>query len=186
MKMSLGRLLATGKSLVGLSSDASRYRVNKQARLPKFISPKNPFASGETPAASVIEQPAAPKPVVAVASADASEAGKKNSRVPVSARAAEWLGEWGRKLNPLARRSQTPGPVKSVAPSGSPNARQGELPLDTVRVVRNDLSDTDFEVVRSAAAKPVSPVIALTAEKFEPVGAAWHRLTARFFGEDQS
>jgi hypothetical protein len=186
MKMSLGRLLATGKSLVGLSGDASRYRVNKQARLPKFISPKNPFASGETPAAQVSEQPAAPKPVMAVARADASEAGKQISRAPVSARAAEWLGEWGRKLNPLARRSQAPGPVKSAAPSGSPTSLQGELSLDTVKVLRNDLSDTDFEVVRSAAAKPVSPVIAMTAEKLEPVGAAWNRLTTRFFGEDQS
>ena len=184
--MSFGRLLASGKSLVGLNGDASRYRVNKQARLPKFISPKNPFASGETPAAPVPEQPAKPKAVVAVAHADASEAGKEISRGAVSARAAEWLGEWGRKLNPLARRSQAPGPVKSAAPSGSPTALQGELSLDSVRVVRNDLSDTDFEVARSAAAKPVSPVIAMTVEKLEPVGAAWNRLTARFFGEDQS
>ena len=171
--MSLGRLLATGKSLVGLSSDASRYRVNKQARLPKFISPKNPFASGETSAAPVPESPAAPKSAVAVARADASEARKTISRAPVSARAAGWLGEWGRKLNPLARRSQAPGPVKSAAPGGLPNALQGELSLDAVRVVRNDLSDADFEVVRSAA-------------KLEPVGAVWNRLTTRFFGEDQS
>ena len=182
--MSLGRLLATGKSLMGLSGDASRYRVNKQARLPKFISPKNPFASGQT-AAPGSEPAAEPKPVVAVARADASEAGKKISRAPRAARATAWLGEWGRKLNPMARSSPLPGPVKSAAPVALPNAQQGELSLETVRVVRNDLSDTDFEVVQPAA-KPVSPVIAMTAEKLEPVGAAWSRLTTRFFGEDPS
>src|SRR5437899_335671 len=45
--MSLGRLLAAGKSLVSSSDDGARYRLSKQSLLPKFISPKNPFAPGE-------------------------------------------------------------------------------------------------------------------------------------------
>lgn len=179
--MSLGRLLAAGKSLVGLSGGTGRYRVSKPARLPKFISLKNPFASGEAPAKSpatepLPAQPAASKPVVAGARADASEAGKEFSRAPMSARAVSWLGAWGQNLNPLPRRLRTPGPVKSLA-------RPGELSLDAVRVVRNDLSDTDFEVVRPAAPKPVLPMMALTAEKLEPLGAAWQRLTTKFFGD---
>lgn len=64
-----------------------------------------------------------------------------------------------------------------------PVAQQGELSLETVRVVRNDLSDADFEAGKSAATKPVLPVMALTAEKLEPVGAAWNRLATKFFGD---
>lgn len=184
--MSLGRLLASGKSLVGLSGETSRYRVDKRARLPKFISPKNPFESGETPAAKVSDPPAATKLVVAEVGAEAGDTAKPISRVPMRVRAAEWLGGWGRKLKSQGRRSQVRGPLKPAGPGGSSAELQGELSLETVKVVRNDLSDTDFEVVRSAAAKPVSPVIAMTAEKLQPVGAAWNRLTTRFFGEDQS
>ena len=184
--MSLGRLLAAGKSLVGLSGDASRYRVTKLARLPKFISPKNPFASGELPPAAASDQPTASKPVITVARPDASGSAKRISRTSLTPRLTEWLRRLGRKTNPLARRSQTPGLGKSATKIGSLGTQQGELSLDSVRVVRNDLSDTDFEVVRPAAAKPVSPVIAMTAEKLEPVGAAWNRLTSRFLGEDQS
>jgi hypothetical protein len=42
--MSLGKLLTTGKSLVGLSHSHSRCRLQKGA-LPKFESAKNPFAA---------------------------------------------------------------------------------------------------------------------------------------------
>ena len=41
--MSLGKLLTTGKSLVGLHNSNSRYHLRKGA-LPKFESAKNPFA----------------------------------------------------------------------------------------------------------------------------------------------
>jgi hypothetical protein len=48
-------------------------------------------------------------------------------------------------------------------PKGSGNSRpapvQGELSLDTIRPVRNDLSDSDLEIVpaRRAASKPAKP-----------------------------
>lgn len=41
--MSLARLLATGKSLVGTKSQAGRYQLSRQRLLPKFGSAKNPF-----------------------------------------------------------------------------------------------------------------------------------------------
>ena len=185
--MSLGRLLAAGKSLVGLSGAAGRYRVDKRARLPKFISPKNPFAPGRAPAqsAAAAAQPEAPKAVVAVARADASEAGKEFSRAPMSARAIGWFGNWGEKLKPLSRRLRMPGPARLAAPRATGATLQGELSLDAIRVVRNDLSDTDFDIVQRADAKPVSLLMAMTAEKLEPVGAAWNRLTNRFFDLNQ-
>ncbi|HEX4646571.1 MAG TPA: hypothetical protein VH598_13290 [Verrucomicrobiae bacterium] len=42
--MSLVRLLTTGKSLVGMQDNLSRYRLTKKRLLPKFGSDKNPFA----------------------------------------------------------------------------------------------------------------------------------------------
>ena len=184
MNMSLGRLLAAGKSLVGLSAGPGRYRVSKRARLPKFISPKNPFVKDEAPAQPAVMEPlpvppAAAKPILAAAlaaaRADASEAKSELSHAPLNARAVKWLSAWGQKWNPLAKRLRRPGPTRAVV-------QQGELSLETVRVVRNDLSDADFEVLRPAAPRPVR---ALAAEKLEPVGAAWHRLTTKFLGVDQ-
>ena len=180
--MSLGRLLATGKSLVGLRGGESRYRTDKNARLPKFASPKNPFA----PAEVAVEPPVtAPGPMPsATAKPVATE--KKTLRAPArAAKATGWLSEWGRKLNPLSRGPKPAGLVKSLAPLPGMPPQQGELSLDAVKVMRNDLSDTDFEVVRPRAVRSVSPVMAMTAEKLEPVGAAWNRITTRFFGVDQ-
>lgn len=184
--MSFGRLLATGKSLVGLSGNASRYRVRKQTLLPKFITPKNPFAPVEAPARNSVTEPlpvrpVAPGPVVAVADDVAGKAERvtlETLRASKRAPSEGWLETWGKKLNPRSWRLRSPAPMKFVA-------RQGELSLREVRVVRNDLRDTDFEVGLPANTKPVMPVMALTAEKLEPVGAAWQRLATKFFGTDQ-
>ena len=56
MIMSIGRLLAAGKSLVGVQNASSRYRMDKRARLPKFGVAKNPFTAEP-------RIPAAPRPV---------------------------------------------------------------------------------------------------------------------------
>ena len=56
--MKFGRLLASGKSLV--NGDVSgRYRMEKNLRLPKFISPRNPFKQEK------VAEPASPPPEVA-------------------------------------------------------------------------------------------------------------------------
>ncbi|HWY77496.1 MAG TPA: hypothetical protein VN281_17895 [Verrucomicrobiae bacterium] len=41
--MSLGRLLAAGKSLIGIKEKSGRYQMRPAALLPKFVSDKNPF-----------------------------------------------------------------------------------------------------------------------------------------------
>src|SRR5208337_421672 len=61
--MSLLKLLATGRSLVGMRNTNSPYRMRAGQFLPKFGSPKNPFAppppaSADAPAPSV--EPALP------------------------------------------------------------------------------------------------------------------------------
>ena len=65
--MSLVRLLTTGKSLVGMQDNISRYRLTKQRLLPKFGSDKNPFApppKTEPAKPAPVEAPPAPAPVV--------------------------------------------------------------------------------------------------------------------------
>jgi hypothetical protein len=121
------------------------------------------------------------KPHVARAKLDVSSAKKEIVRPAVATRAADWLGELGQKLNPLPLLAKRP--VRSAVRAAQPQV-QGELSLDKVKVVRNDFSDSDFEVVpmrdatRGQMAKPVAAVV----EQLEPVGAAWNRLTTRFFG----
>ena len=57
-------------------------------------------------------------------------------------------GRWTVFQKPFFR---TPKPEVSAAPV------QGELSLDTVTPVRNDLSDSDLEVVGTGRVEPVSP-----------------------------
>ena len=55
--MSLGKLLATGRSLVGGAPDEGRYNISSRNRLPKFGSAKNPFAPSATSEARVANAP---------------------------------------------------------------------------------------------------------------------------------
>jgi len=61
---------------------------------------------------------------------------------------------------------------------------QGQLSLEAVKVIRNDLSDTDLEIV--AAKPPVTgPTEAPTVSRFAKASSsetAWGRVTARIFG----
>jgi hypothetical protein len=194
MTMSLGRLLAAGKSLVGGRDGAGRYQVNKHLALPKFISPRNPFAPAEKSEASPagdessVKTRGEKKAVVATAKVDTDAAGKKHFQVSAGARVARWISECGQKINPLLRLAKGPRPVKSVMPHFAKTPVQSELSLDKVQVVRNDLSDADFEVVQAKTPIAVSPGTAalISQDKFEPAGGTWNRLTTRIFGVGQT
>jgi hypothetical protein len=130
--MNLGKLLGAGKSFFSGRSSVS-YREKKGVYLPKFGGGKNPF----TPKA---ESPAEEVPA------------KKNSVIsaPVAAprpvRAANWAG----KLNPF--RALTPPPMMLA------KAEQVEFSLDAVKVLHNDLSDAEVEVV-PVKSQTVAPVV---------------------------
>ena len=68
--------------------------------------------------------------------------------------AASWkkilggLAAGAAKLNPLAWWSARKAPAKSAVPRFSkPAVQQGELSLENIKVVRNDLQDTDLDVL---------------------------------------
>jgi hypothetical protein len=166
--MNLGKLLAAGKSIIGGSREIS-YRISDRSYLPKFISPKNPFV----PPARV-----EPAPVAAATPAKGPMAsdGTKTQKLPAFARALPRKQSWVKKLNPLSiwRDTRPPTPGKAQRPL------QAELSLDRVKVVHNDLSDADVEIV------PIkSRTLPEVAEPMLPPahgGDSWGRLGAKIFG----
>lgn len=84
-------------------------------------------------------------------------------------------------------------PAKEVCGTSRPvSSAQGELTLDAVKVVRNDLSDADFDVVsverereepsREAARRDPPPVKSV---KSELGGMIWSRLKTRLFNPER-
>jgi|ERR1043166_7731248 hypothetical protein len=182
--MSLMNLLATGRTLDTAQDAPTRYKMTQQNFLPKFapasrgISVTAPavFAAPANPVAPRIEAkkletgslfefsaPGDSSPVALLP----IEAAKKIETIPaVSVRA-----EKGK--NPC--RTPAPAFVNPFAGSATTARRkwrlhevlfmrrkrrtggdliQTEWTLDKVAVVRNDLSDTDFEIVRASSAPP--------------------------------
>ena len=187
--MSLGKLLKAGKGLMG-GPDGTRYQMNKHIRLPKFGSSRNPFAP-EAPAESVSalrvkNEPAFPAPAASPAPVPVRAVSpRRGVRLAVVGRAVRNLGaQWG-KVNPFAGRTKDSRTVRVELPHpGGVPPVQGELSLEKVRVVRNDLSDADLEIIPAATpvASAESPPLVAAIGKHGPAGNAWSRLTTRFFG----
>ena len=143
--MNLGKLLGAGKSFLG-GRGVVKYREDKHVYLPKFNSEKNPFTAKPAEAQPV----SVPTPAPESQKVSAPPVAFKPSSGP--ARAVSWKD----KLNPF----RSPEPI---APP-MVGAVQTELSLDTVKVIRNDLTDADIEVVPvksqtvSAPEAPVLPV----------------------------
>jgi hypothetical protein len=154
--MSLGKLLAAGKSFAG-GNEGSRYRIDARSILPKFISPKNPFAppadrdapprtvNPETPASSLPNQ-----------AADSGARAASSRRVPQPAARASFLKascalvyRCVMAVNPLKLLRRRPPHAKSAIPRFNVGPVQSELTLERVQVVRNDLSESDLEVVQA-------------------------------------
>lgn len=175
--MSLGKLLTSGKSLVGLHNDESRYEMRPKNLLPKFGSNKNPFRTAKPESL----QPQQSEKVQTIArtytpaEVDAAKL-KETKRLPVvTAIRAETpaeerkpgigakLGLWSAKIvtyaNPMTWFGKKDAPRFS-GPRFDKAPVQTELSLDRIKVVRNDLSDADLEVV---------PVKVVVQPKTEPV-----------------
>ena len=186
--MKLGTLLAAGKSLALRRRGESPYRANKQFYLPKFGSPKNPFVSANQPGGATPPEEAAAAPVKTPITVVAAKTQKLPTFSPAS-RAVNNLSatvekpavpvqrprhslRWINKLNPFA-----PGSAFPAARAGNAkNPVQAELSLDAVKVLRNDLSDVDVEVV------PLKSRPAGDAEEpgLEPAKKPWGVLGERF------
>jgi len=137
--MSLVRLLTAGKSLVGIQDLKSRYRSVDPRAMPKFGSEKKVTTD--------IARESEAKPSVAKSVIETSTANVEQTPVARArkVRGSGWVSQWGSKLGSLV--SQKPKPARSAIPRLNGVPVQGELSLENIKVVRNDLSDADLEVV---------------------------------------
>jgi hypothetical protein len=166
--MNLGKLLAAGKSIIGGSGEIS-YRISDRVALPKFISPKNPF----TPAVKAEPAPKADEvPVKPALSPDGTKTQKLSTLPAARTPKATWVG----KFNPVSlwRGSRPSAPLKA------PRPLQAELSLDRVKVVHNDLTDAEVEIVpikSRTVPEPETPILPPADN-----GDSWSRLSAKIFG----
>jgi hypothetical protein len=137
--MNLGKLLGAGKSIMSGEKPAA-YREDKRFYLPQFVSPKNPFVGPASPP----EPSKVPAPESIGPARKLTPLPVKTEKIPAvmapgaTARATTWVS----KLNPAALFGGTPATVnKKMTPV------QVELSLEKVKVVHNDLTDADVEVV---------------------------------------
>jgi hypothetical protein len=188
--MSLIRLLTTGRSLVNIRDGESPYQVTSQRLLPHFGARQNPFSSSAkaepSPTARCLPQAHTPKvappamratpalggePKAAPKSGLARRAASASSRfrglIAVLRRWAAALvdGCKARLARLFARRRSKA--AKSAIPRFDKPAVQTELSLDKIKVLRNDLSDADLEVVPAKApAMPTAPAMPAVEKPF--------------------
>lgn len=181
--MSLLRLLSTGKSLVGLTDNPHRYRLTQQRLLPCFGSKKNPFRSRIVPSAEKVaepvSQPASQEQLPPAQSAEAgAQAALTGTAAPAQARPSGLVSRGAGLLSGLFAKRAEPG--RCVADPKAKPLVQGELSLERVKVVRNDLSDSDLEVVE---AKPAAEPQQAGAQGVPaaPVGGPLVRVGRRLF-----
>jgi hypothetical protein len=165
--MNLAKLLVAGKSIINGCEEIS-YRANRHVYLPKFGLAQNPFKSPDEAEAAKPEAKTIAAPIKKVVTPVAAKTQKIPPWPPRPARATSWAS----KLNPISIwRGSAP-----AAPS-APCPVQSELSLDSVKVVHNDLSDADVEVV---------PIKSRTADKtavpvLPPPEKPWEYLAERMF-----
>jgi hypothetical protein len=183
--MKLGKLLAAGKSIMNGRGDVS-YRASKQVYLPKFGSAKNPFKNETTAASpegavvlsSAVEPSPAPRPTRAENLETAASMPMNQVAViaqelpPLPAMSEKKSANWAGKFNPAAIFRRMPG--KGELDGQKITATQTELSLDSVKVVHNDLSDADVQVVpmKSRSAPQETP----------PPKTSWEVLGEQLFG----
>jgi len=199
--MSLVRLLEIGRSLNAIRETQSRYRMHRQNLLPKFGMAGSAAWCPPTTAAEPTEPAASGLRLRSITNALQGPIGgeQKQSKWAKLGRAClnfldrtgDFVGKTFKPLNKWAarpgddkfalRRSTAPSVVSLQKPVATPI--QTELSLDKVKVVRNDLSDADLEVVPMAAAgaslqnRPPALATALHRQ----MNGSWGRFTARLF-----
>lgn len=168
--MNLGKLLGAGKSFISGGKPAA-YRTDKRFYLPQFVSPKNPFATAAAvPAQGELPPPAEKKPGEPLKKTTALP-GLKTRKLPVAAQSkpARPPG-WTSRLNPVALFRTAPAVAdKTVA------TVQTELSLEKVKVVHNDLTDADVEIVPLKSRPAPGPALADS----QPAKRSWEVLGER-------
>jgi hypothetical protein len=168
--MNLGKLLVAGKSVINGCAEVS-YRANRHVYLPKFGLAQNPFKSPDEAEPAEPAKPEAETIAAPIKKAVTSVAAKTQKIPPWPPRPVR-ATSWASKLNPISMwRGSVPAAPSARCPV------QSELSLDSVKVVHNDLSDADVEVV---------PIKSRTADEtavpvLPPPKKSWEFLAERMF-----
>jgi len=139
--MNLGKLLGAGKSFISGGKPAA-YRTDKRVYLPQFVSPKNPFTNPTAvPTQTELPKPPAENSPALVKKITPSWVKTQKMSVSVAPGATARKATWVSKLNPAS--------IFRAAPTSAGDATpvQVELSLEKVKVVHNDLTDADVEIV---------------------------------------
>jgi hypothetical protein len=166
--METGSLLAASKTVRRASDEPSPFRVDEKKRLPRFEPVGRSVSLAPAPHLNESLFPDAPG-----GGTDAAPE-LSGSGPHVSAKVAAPSRSLRETL--FGQRSKA---RSQAAPAQSGALLQAELKLEQVKVVRNDLSETDFEL-----AAPKQPAVVNSAAKEKPPGkggAAWSWLTAKLF-----
>lgn len=176
--MSFMRLLAAGRSIMGIKKQPGPYRMNQDNLLPKFASV--PKVANSVRSGTVSKGEARPDSEMAARDSDDKNSGngsgggevadKRNRRLSGPTGSVKSHGVLTRLASRLTRWGRAPGKSEESTPIPG-RAIQGELSLETVKVVRNDLSEAEFGTGkgRSGAGQAGRA----------PLGMVWNRLSAR-------
>lgn len=202
--MGLMQLLTVGRSLDRISDEPSRYKMTQQTLLPKFgsVNATENRARGVSETTNPVIAPAVAGKAKAESATARNDRNKMNAVQPEMERKAAPEGVAPKPAFPRGRWTLFRNPfAKAPKPESATRAPvQSELLLDAVKPVRNDLSDSDLELVqaarRSAEVKTLAPTAAAApasasvapvpaAPEAEPVaedGVVWNRIKNQFFG----
>jgi hypothetical protein len=123
------------------------------------------------------------KPVTVAPAIPAATVAPTASATPVAKQAKTGkLAGLLKKLNPLAHLPKRQPNGRSVKPKAARAAVQGELSLEKVRVVRNELNDCDIEFVTTKTVVSTGAAGTIQPEKPRPGLTTWGRLTSRVIG----
>ena len=156
--MGLMQLLTVGRSLSEAREQPHRYKLKTKA-LPKFGS----RTSADAKSAMDFKTAAAPRL--------GSEVGRKRAASePMKTGTVAEVTVQPTRENPFPRGRWTLNPFKSEKPAVR-SVIQGELSLDKVKPVRNDLSDCDLELVEAARPQPAPASVKIESEEVPVVKA---------------
>jgi hypothetical protein len=183
--MSLMRLLAAGRSIMGIKKARGPFRMSQENLLPKFAAPGPKAASvlGKRPEASASAGSPAESagPAESVAGVEPDGAGQSGSASSKSGSRNLLV----RLVLQLARRGRGQTRAAPLPPGRRPV--QTELSLDTIKVVRNDLKDCDFEVIPAGRkGARVSGNGGTAGAQRRTFGIVWNRLSARLLRQAAS
>ncbi len=169
-------LLNVGKSLRGVTNEPSPYKIAEQHFLPKFASVGRPVSLAPTK-----ERLAKPIPIRSAVRAMAAAA-PAMAPVPMATNARAAVPHEVKRPPRAAKETKGwLGFFSFAAPSKSrkrPPLVQGEMTLESLKVVRNDLSEADLEVVPVKLGASTEPVPAT--EDLPVAGSVWRRAAARW------